>query len=161
MPFSRLNGTRGIAIGIEADQQQNPGQVDAPALVDRVAAIHELAETRLDEGPAGAVAEATQASRSSPVHTASMKAQRISGGTIQMTSAIATMVRMVFEIDEKRLVRSQPTAPTSPGGGASAGSSSRAHKDRVGGGHLAQRSTRATRRLNQFMKSDVARLIAR
>ena len=38
----------------EADDQEHGGQLDAPALVDRVAAIQELAELRLHEGPAGA-----------------------------------------------------------------------------------------------------------
>src|SRR5581483_5581404 len=37
----------------EADEQEQPGEVDPPALVDRIAAIDELLELRADKGPAG------------------------------------------------------------------------------------------------------------
>ena len=49
-----LRGTRGISSGTSSATSRMPVRIDPPALVDRIAAEHELAEIGADEGPAGA-----------------------------------------------------------------------------------------------------------
>ncbi len=53
MAFSPLRGTRGMSSGTRSATNSDGDQDRPPALFDRVAAEHELAELGVDEGPAG------------------------------------------------------------------------------------------------------------
>ena len=59
------------------------------------------------------------------VETASKMRKLRSGGTIQSVNAIATRVRIALPIEEKRLVRNQPSKPRVEVGGGSSTAGSR------------------------------------
>ncbi len=65
--------------------------------------------------------DSRQASRSAPVHTASISRNLTRSGTIQANSSAISIVSAMLNGDEKRFSRSQPRAPViAIGGGCGA-----------------------------------------
>ena len=108
-----------------------------------------------------------QTSRLSPVQTASMNAHCTSDGRNVTISASMATVTAALSGEENRCVRTQPGRPPRAGGGGSGGRKSLRTKTvsvsmrRTVMVVLPQRSTKATRALNQFIRAAVARLMIR
>ena len=151
----------------EQRREQQEDDVDAPALLDRIAAVDELTELRLDEGPAGAgrsavggrkAGLAVLARRTRRRRTAQSSSDQIDpddeGATPRSWRSSSPATRRGW------LASSRPARLAATGGG-SGSTNVRADEGEVVRPAIAHRSTSAMRALNQFMNAEVSRLSVR